>query len=43
MEGEDVICPDPVIKALTSHGWVIPTEQQVSEITALLTDRWLTV
>ena len=31
MEGEDVICPDSVLKALSSHGWIIPSEQQVSK------------
>ena len=30
VEGEDVICPDPVLSVLISHGWFIPTEQQVS-------------
>lgn len=28
MEGEEVICPDSVLKALSSHGWIIPSEQQ---------------
>ncbi|KAL9980983.1 hypothetical protein ACROYT_G009632 [Oculina patagonica] len=28
LDGEDIICPDPVLNALISHGWVIPTEQQ---------------
>ena len=31
MEGDDVICPDSVLSALISHGWFIPTEQQVSD------------
>ena len=31
MEGEEVICPDSVLKALSSHGWIIPSEQQVSK------------
>ena len=31
MEGEDVICPDSVLKALSSCGWIIPSEQQVSK------------
>lgn len=30
-EGDDVINPDFVLNALGSHGWVIPTDQQVSE------------
>jgi len=30
VEGDDVICPDSVLSALVSHGWFIPTEQQVS-------------
>ena len=30
VEGDDVICPDSVLAALISHGWFIPTEQQVS-------------
>ena len=30
VEGDDVICPDSVLSALISHGWFIPTEQQVS-------------
>ncbi|XP_068679475.1 ubiquitin carboxyl-terminal hydrolase 30-like isoform X3 [Montipora foliosa] len=28
IEDDDIIFPDPVLRALNSHGWVIPTEQQ---------------
>ena len=29
MDGEDLIYPESVLRALYSHGWVIPSEQQV--------------
>lgn len=32
IEGQDAVCPDSVLNALHSHGWVIPVEQQVGEL-----------
>ena len=41
MEGEEVICPDSVLKALSSHGWIIPSEQQVSKNIVTISKRAL--
>ena len=41
MEGEEVICPDSVLKALSSHGWIIPSEQQVSKNIVTISKREL--